>query len=85
MFRGAHIYDDNFQSIRIRIAFRSRDGRFEVANSATDKDPEFIPDISVQGSTKRMGSGVLEYRLVKRLKVRLQRLVPMLRFVTRQA
>jgi hypothetical protein len=53
VFRGAHIYDDNFRSIRIRIAFRPRDGRFEVANSATDKDPEFIPDVSVLWSEEQ--------------------------------
>ncbi len=47
VFRGENVYDEEFRSIRIRIAFRPRDARFEVANSATDKDPEFVPDISV--------------------------------------
>ena len=37
----------DYSSSRIRIAFRPRDGSFEVANAAVVKNPEFIPDISI--------------------------------------
>lgn len=47
VLRGEPLLDENFVSARIRIAFRPEDGHFEVANSATDRDPEYLPDISV--------------------------------------
>jgi hypothetical protein len=47
VFRGRMILDDNYRQRRIEIAFRPRDGKFEVADAAIRKDPEFIPDISV--------------------------------------
>ena len=37
----------DYSSSRIRIAFRPRDGRFEVSNAAVLKNPEFIHDISI--------------------------------------
>lgn len=46
VFRGKTILDDNYQERRIEIAFRPRDGKFEVADAAIRKDPEFIADIS---------------------------------------
>jgi hypothetical protein len=36
----------------IRISFRPRDGTFEVANATTERNPEYIPDISVLWSPK---------------------------------
>ena len=47
VFRGKPILDENYQERKIEIAFRPRDGRFEVSDAAIKKDPEFIPDISV--------------------------------------
>jgi hypothetical protein len=41
------ILDQNYTDKRIEIAFRPRDGRFEVSDAAIKKDPEFIPDISI--------------------------------------
>ncbi len=41
------ILRDDFTEARIRIAFRPRDQRFEVTDAAIEKDPEYIPDISV--------------------------------------
>lgn len=47
VFRGQPIIDENYQKRRIEIAFRPRDGKFEVCDAAIRKDPEFIPDISI--------------------------------------
>ena len=43
---GAKIVKDDYSEGRIRIAFRPDDATFAVADAATDKDPEFIADIS---------------------------------------
>lgn len=40
------VINENFEQSQIRIAFRPRTGEFEVANSAIDKDPEWLADIS---------------------------------------
>lgn len=47
VFRGKTVVDDDYREVRIEIAFRPRDGRFEVIDAAIRKNPEFIPDISV--------------------------------------
>jgi hypothetical protein len=44
---GAKIVRDDYSEARIRIAFRPVDATFAVADAAIDKDPEFLPDISV--------------------------------------
>lgn len=46
VFRGKHVLDDDFRETRIEIAFRPRDGRFDVTDAAIRRDPEFIRDIS---------------------------------------
>lgn len=46
VFRGKSVLSENYEEIRIEIAFRPRDGKFEVADAAIRKDPEFIPNIS---------------------------------------
>ena len=46
VFRGRLVLDENYREKRIEIAFRPRDGRFEVTDAAIRKDPEFIPNIS---------------------------------------
>jgi len=46
VFRGHKVLDDEYRERRIEIAFRPRDGRFEVGDAATRQDPEFVPDIS---------------------------------------
>lgn len=43
---GQTVVDDDFRETKIEIAFRPRDGRFEVADAAVRRDPEFIPNIS---------------------------------------
>lgn len=44
---GTPIVTKTYTESPIRIAFRPDDGKFEVADAATERDPEFIPDISV--------------------------------------
>ena len=43
---GSEIVRDDYSQGRVRIAFRPDDATFAVADAATDKDPEFIADIS---------------------------------------
>src|SRR5690606_3510680 len=47
VMKGIEVLRENYDRTRIRIAFRPADGRFEVTDAAIEKDPEFIPDISV--------------------------------------
>ena len=44
---GKAVLREDYTSARIRIAFRPRDGTFEVADAAVVRDPEFIPDVSI--------------------------------------
>ena len=44
---GKEVLRDDYTASRIRIAFRPRDGSFEVADAAVAKNPEFIHDISI--------------------------------------
>jgi len=51
VFRGKAVLDEDYNERQIEIAFRPRDGKFEVADAAIRRDPEFIPDISVLWSS----------------------------------
>lgn len=42
VFRGRKVFDDDYKERQIEIAFRPRDGKFEVADAATRRDPEWI-------------------------------------------
>lgn len=46
VFRGKTVIDEDYQDRQIEIAFRPRDGKFEVADAAIKKDPEWVPNIS---------------------------------------
>lgn len=46
VMRGREVLDNRFRPMRLEIAFRPRDGRFEVSDAAVRQDPEFIPDIA---------------------------------------
>lgn len=46
VFRGKAVLDEDYQERRIEIAFRPRDGKFDVADAAVRRDPEWIPNIS---------------------------------------
>jgi hypothetical protein len=47
VMRGVAVVDESYKEELIQIAFRPADGKFEVSNAATIKDPEFLSDISV--------------------------------------
>jgi len=44
---GQEVLTKTFEKKRIRIAFRPSDESFEVTDAAIERDPEFIPDITV--------------------------------------
>lgn len=44
---GASVLREDYTTARIRIAFRPADATFAVTDAAIEKDPEYIPDISV--------------------------------------
>ena len=62
--KGVPVVDKQFRPVRLRIAFRPLDGRFEVANAAIERSPEWIADI---GEVWREGT----YRFITRFKERL--------------
>lgn len=46
VFRGQTVLDSDYRERKIEIAFRPRDGQFDVADAAIRRDPEWIPNIS---------------------------------------
>jgi len=64
--RGKAVLNKNYQEARIEIAFRPQDGKFEVADAAIRKDPEFIPNISELWTSKK-GAFFLINDFMKRL------------------
>ncbi len=46
VMRGVEVIDKDGSPRRISIAFRPRDGRFEVADAAIRRDPEFLPNVT---------------------------------------
>ena len=44
--RGVEVVDKDGSTRSISIAFRPRDGRFEVADAAIRNDPEFLPNVT---------------------------------------
>lgn len=59
VFRGRKVLDADYRERHIEIAFRPRDGRFEVSDAAIKKDPEWIPNIS-----KLWSSGKTSFKLI---------------------
>lgn len=51
---GQQVVNQDYKTVRIRIAFQPLDERFEVANTAIDNDKAWIPDIGpvIRGDTK---------------------------------
>jgi len=47
VMKGVSIVDKNFRKRRLRIAFNPLEEKFEVTNTAIERDPTWIPDISV--------------------------------------
>jgi hypothetical protein len=46
VMKGAEITFKDFSKGRISIAFRPRDGQFDVTDAAIEKDPEFLPNVT---------------------------------------
>ncbi len=46
VFRGRKVIDEDYHERQIEIAFRPRDGKFEVADAAIRRDPEWVASIS---------------------------------------
>ena len=46
VLRGMPVVREDYRHDRIRIAFRPSDESFSVADATTDRNPEYIPDIS---------------------------------------
>jgi hypothetical protein len=66
---GSKIIKDDYSEGRIRIAFRPGDATFAVADAASDKDPEFIADVStlwVPGQRKNVVRAYLQRLAGKR-------------------
>lgn len=53
VFSGKPVIDADYKERHIEIAFRPRDGKFEVADAATRRDPEWIPNISDMWASKK--------------------------------
>lgn len=60
VFRGVAVLDSDYRERKIEIAFHPKDGKFEVADAAIRRDPEWISNISDLWS-----SGKSSYTLVK--------------------
>lgn len=59
VFRGKTVLDHDYKERHIDVAFRPRDGKFDVADAAIRRDPEWIADIST------VWSGSSSYQMVK--------------------
>lgn len=67
VLKGATVYNEDFSPTKIEIGFRPRDGRFEVADAAIKRDPEFISNIS-----DLWNGGGAEHRFVNEFLARLR-------------
>lgn len=65
---GTDVLREDYTTARIRIAFRPTDATFAVTDAAIEKDPEFIPDISVLWQPGRRKDAVRKFlrRLAER-------------------
>lgn len=66
VMRGAEITERDGTKRRIKIAFRPRDGRFEVADAAISNDPEFLSNVNELWSTART-KGQIRRELLQKL------------------
>ena len=67
VLRSKLVLDEHFNQKRIEIAFRPRDGKFEVTDAAVRKDPEFITSIS-----EMWGSGTTSWSVVNKFLTKLR-------------
>src|SRR4029079_11650242 len=54
VMKGVDVIGKGGELRRIEIAFRPRDGRFDVADAAIRNDPEFIPNVTELWNGKRL-------------------------------
>jgi hypothetical protein len=54
VMRGVDVVDKDGAMRKITIAFRPRDGRFEVADAAIRNDPEFLPNVTELWDGRRL-------------------------------
>lgn len=47
VMKGVPVIDENFRPVRLRLAFNPFERRFEVTNPAIERNPEWLPDISI--------------------------------------
>lgn len=60
VFRGKKVLDEDFREREIEIAFRPRDGKFEVADAAIRRDPEWIANISDIWASERSSFQIIK-------------------------
>ena len=58
VMRGVEVVDKDGAKRKITIAFRPRDGRFEVADAAIRNDPEFLPNVTDLWDARRLTSQI---------------------------
>ncbi|MEV0974471.1 GmrSD restriction endonuclease domain-containing protein [Microtetraspora glauca] len=61
VMKGMEVLREDYSRTRIRIAFRAADETFAVTDAAIEKDPEFIPDISVLWTASNFQKTVREF------------------------
>ncbi|OPG04020.1 DUF262 domain-containing protein [Microbispora sp. GKU 823] len=61
VMEGKEVLREDYTKTRIRIAFRPSDETFAVTDAAIEKDPEFVPDISVMWTTPNIRQTVREF------------------------
>ncbi|GLW98763.1 hypothetical protein Misp02_28500 [Microtetraspora sp. NBRC 16547] len=61
VMKGMEVLREDYSAARIRIAFRPADETFAVTDAAIEKDPEFIPDISVLWTAESFLQTVREF------------------------
>ena len=58
VMRGVEVVGKDGATRKITIAFRPRDGRFEVADAAIRNDPEFLPNVTELWDGRRLTSQI---------------------------
>jgi len=65
VFRGNKVLDADYKERQIEIAFRPRDGKFEVADAAIRRDVEWMPNISDIWASKKSSRKIVNDFLAK--------------------
>lgn len=69
VFKGRKVLDADYQERQIEVAFRPRDGKFEVADAAIRRDPEWIANISElwvsQSSSRKLVNTFIDKLIAK--------------------